>query len=167
MSVESLFAKSAVEKLEEYRGRIEVCLGKLDEVQIWTRGGENENAIGNLVLHLAGNVRQWIVCALGGSPVDRDRDSEFDARGGFTAEQLSDKLRETVDAACAIIEGLTSEQLTRTYEIQIYQVSGVEAVFHVVEHFAHHAGQIIFVTKMLTGTDLGFYSHLRARKVAG
>ncbi len=164
MSVESLFLKSAVEKLEEYRGRIEVCLAKLDDARIWARGGENENAIGNLVLHLAGNVRQWIVCSLGGSPVDRDRDSEFDARGGFTAAQLSHKLRETVDAASAIIEGLTAEQLTSTYEIQIYQVSGVEAVFHVVEHFACHTGQIIFVTKMLTGTDLGFYSHLRGTK---
>jgi uncharacterized damage-inducible protein DinB len=164
MSVESLFLKSAVEKLEEYRGRIEVCLGKLDETQIWARGGENENAIGNLVLHLAGNVRQWIVCSLGGNPVDRDRDSEFDARGGFTTTQLSARLRGTVDAAVAVIERLTTEQLTRTYEIQIYKVSGVEAVCHVVEHFAHHAGQIIFVTKMLTRTDLGFYSHLRVRK---
>ena len=164
MSVESLFAKSAVEKLEEYRGRIDVCLGKLDEAQIWERGGENENAIGNLILHLAGNVRQWIVCSLGGIPVDRDRDSEFDARGGFTSAQLSHKLRETVDAASTIIERLTTEQLTRSYEVQIYKVSGVEAVFHVVEHFAHHAGQIIFVTKMLTATDLGFYSHLRSAK---
>jgi uncharacterized damage-inducible protein DinB len=164
MSVESLFLKSAVEKLEEYRGRIEVCLGKLDEAQIWARGGENENAIGNLVLHLSGNVRQWIVCSLGGKPVDRDRDSEFDARGGFTAAQLSERLCKTVDAASAIIAGLTAEQLTRTYTIQIYEASGVEAVFHVVEHFAHHAGQIIFVTKMLTGTDLGFYSHLRGKK---
>jgi uncharacterized damage-inducible protein DinB len=164
MSVESLFLKSAVEKLEEYRGRIEVCLGKLDEAQIWARGGENENAIGNLVLHLSGNVRQWIVCSLGGKPVDRDRDSEFDARGGFTAAQLSERLCKTVDTASAIIECLTAEQLTRTYTIQIYEASGVEAVFHVVEHFAHHAGQIIFVTKMLTGTDLGFYSHLRGKK---
>ena len=164
MSVESLFLKSAVEKLEEYRGRIEVCIGKLDDAQIWARGGENENAVGNLVLHLAGNVRQWIVCSLGSKAVDRDRDSEFDARGGFTAAELSAKLRETVDAASAVIAGLTTEQLARTYEIQVYQASGVEAVFHVVEHFAYHAGQIIFVTKMLTGTDLGFYAHLRKKK---
>jgi uncharacterized damage-inducible protein DinB len=164
MSVESLFLESAVEKLEEYRDRIEVCLGKLDETQIWARGGENENAIGNLVLHLSGNVRQWIVCSLGGNPVDRDRDGEFDARGGFTSAQLSARLRETVNAASAVIERLTTEQLTRNYEIQIYKASGVEAVFHVVEHFSHHTGQIIFVTKMLTGTDLGFYSHLRGTR---
>ena len=165
MSVESLFLKSAVEKLEEYRARIEVCLGKLDDTQIWARGGENENAIGNLILHLAGNVRQWIVCSLGGSPVDRDRDSEFDARHGLTSAHLARQLHETVDAATAIIERLTTEQLTRTYEIQVYKASGVEAVFHVVEHFAHHTGQIIFATKMMTGTDLGFYSYLRASRL--
>ena len=102
MSVESLFLKSAVEKLGEYRGRIEVCLSKLDDAQIWARGSENENAIGNLVLHLAGNVRQWIVCSLGGIPVDRDRDAEFDARGGFTRAQLLQRIRETIDAASAV-----------------------------------------------------------------
>jgi uncharacterized damage-inducible protein DinB len=161
MSVESLFLKSVVDKLEEYRGRIETCLSRLDEEQIWARGGENENAIGNLVLHLCGNVRQWIFSSLGGHTMDRDRDSEFDARGGFTAAQLSHKLSETIDSATAIIATLTTEQLTRTYEIQIYKVSGVEAVFHVVEHFAHHTGQILFATKMLTRADLGFYSHLR------
>ncbi len=83
--------------------------------------------------------------------------------GDSPRAQLSQKLRETVDAASAVIERLTTEQLTRTYEIQIYKASGVEAVFHVVEHFAHHAGQIIFATKMLTGADLGFYSHLREK----
>jgi uncharacterized damage-inducible protein DinB len=161
MSVESLFLHAAVEKLQEYQGRIEVCLEKLSDDLLWTRGCENENAIGNLTLHLAGNVRQWIVCSLGDQPGQRDRDGEFDARGGFSAADLSRTLRETVDSAAAIIAGLNTEQLTRTYDIQVYQVSGVEAVFHVVEHFAHHTGQIIFATKMLTGTDLGFYRHLR------
>jgi uncharacterized damage-inducible protein DinB len=164
MSVESLFLKSAVEKLHEYMGRIEVCLGKLSDDQIWARGGENENAIGNVLLHLAGNVRQWIICSLGNNPGHRDRDAEFAARGGITAAELGGRLRETVDGAAAVIAGLTSQQLTRTYEIQVYRASGVEAVFHVVEHFAYHAGQIIFATKALTGTDLGFYSHLKGNQ---
>lgn len=161
MSVESLFLHAAVEKLREYRDRIEVCMAQLSDDQIWARGGENENAVGNLVLHLEGNVRQWIISSLGGHPGHRDRDSEFDARGGFSGAELAGKLSATVAEASAVIAGLTTEQLTRMYEIQIYKASGVEAVFHVVEHFAHHAGQIIFATKMLTGSDLGFYGHLR------
>jgi uncharacterized damage-inducible protein DinB len=161
MSVESLFLQSSVAKLREFAGRIEVCLGKLNEDQIWARGHENENAVGNLALHLAGNVRQWIISGLGNNPDHRDRDSEFDARGGRTAAELSANLRSTVEQATQIIAGLDTAQLTRMYEIQAYPVSGIEAVYHVVEHFAMHTGQIIFATKMVTGVDLGFYRHLR------
>jgi uncharacterized damage-inducible protein DinB len=160
MSVESLFLQFSAEKLRQFADRIEVCLGRLNEDQLWARGGENENAIGNLVLHLAGNVRQWILASIGGNPSSRDRDAEFAARGGFTAAELSAKLRDTVEQATRVISALTAEQLTRRYEIQNYQVSGVEAVYHVVEHFAEHTGQIIFATKMLTGDDMGFYRHL-------
>jgi uncharacterized damage-inducible protein DinB len=160
MSVESLFVQFSVEKLRQFADRIEVCLGKLNEDRIWARGGDNENAIGNLTLHLAGNVRQWILSSLGGQPFERDRDGEFAARGGLSGAELSARLRDTVERAAQIISGLTTEQLTRRYEIQSYQVSGVEAVYHVVEHFAEHTGQIVFATKILTGEDLGFYRHL-------
>lgn len=163
MSIESLFLDVATAKLEEYRDRIGICLEKLTNEQIWVRGSANENAVGNLVLHLAGNVRQWIIASLGGSPDGRDRDAEFDARGGIDKADLAARLRQTVDSAIVVIRALTTEQLTRTYEIQGYRVSGVEVVFHVVEHFSQHTGQIIFVTKMVTGGELGFYAHLRAR----
>ena len=113
------------------------------------------------MLHLTGNVRQWIVTSLGDDPVKRDRDSEFSARGGQTSAQLATALRETVERAAEIIAGLQTDRLTRTYEIQNYRVSGVEVVYHVVEHFAQHTGQIIFATKMLAGIDPGFYRHLR------
>jgi uncharacterized damage-inducible protein DinB len=163
MSVESLFLECAVRKLREFTGRIEVCLGKLDDGRIWARGQENENAIGNLVLHLNGNVRQWIISSLGNKPDTRGRDSEFAARGGATAAELSAGLRATVEEAAGVIAGLRTERLEATCEIQGYRVSGVEVVFHVVEHFAQHAGQIIFATKMLTSEDLGFFAHLNAR----
>ena|SRR6266699_205600 len=162
MSTETSFLEVSVSTLRLHASRIEACLEKLSDDQIWARGQENENAIGNLALHLAGNVRQWIISSLGNTPDLRDRNSEFDARGGFTSTELSSRLRDTVDQAIAIIPALTTEQLTRNYEIQGYRVSGVEVVFHVVEHFAQHTGQIIFATKMLTGADLGFYRHLRA-----
>ncbi len=160
MSVESLFLETAVEKLQEYVERIGFCLGKLDDDQLWARGQKNENAIGNLLLHLNGNVRQWIIGSLGGRAESRDRDSEFAARGGFGRKELISQLRTTVDVASAIMAQLTTEQLTRIYPIQRYEVSGVEAVFHVVEHFSQHTGQIIFATKMLTGTNLAFYAEL-------
>jgi uncharacterized damage-inducible protein DinB len=160
MSVESLFLQYSAERLRQLDERIEVCLGKLTEDQIWARGGENENAVGNLVLHLTGNVRQWILSALGGQPLDRDRDGEFGARGGSTALELSANLRGAIEQATQVISGSTTAQLTRTYEIQDYSGSGVQAVCHVVQHFAEHTGQIIFATKMPTGEDLGFYRPL-------
>jgi uncharacterized damage-inducible protein DinB len=161
MSVESLFLRCSVDKLKELTGRIEFCLGSLNDEQLWARGRQSENAIGNLALHLAGNVRQWIIASLGNNPDERDRDAEFDALGGHTAVELSVKLRGTVEQATQVISGLTNAQLTCMYEIQGSSVSGVEAVYHVVEHFSQHTGQIIFATKMLTGEDLGFYRHLR------
>lgn len=161
MNVESLFLKFSVEKLNQFTDRIEFCVEKLTENQIWARGGENENAAGNLIVHLAGNVRQWIVSSLGNNPVPRDRDAEFNARGGHTAAELIELLRATVAEAVQIIANLDAAALTREYEIQNYRVSGVEAVYHVVEHFGEHTGQIIFITKMLTGSDLGFYAHLK------
>jgi uncharacterized damage-inducible protein DinB len=161
MNVESLFLQFSTAKLRQFTERIEVCLGKLTEAQIWKRGGQNENAIGNLALHLNGNVRQWIVTTLGNNPSPRDRDSEFSAREGHTPASLAASLRQTIEEAVQVISSLDSDRLTRIYEIQNYRVSGVEAVYHVVEHFAEHTGQIIYATKALTGEDMGFYWHLR------
>ncbi|HWE49004.1 MAG TPA: DinB family protein [Bryobacteraceae bacterium] len=160
MSVESLFLESAAETLLEHLGRIETCVAKLTEDQIWARGQENENAIGNLALHLTGNVRQWIISGLGGEPDSRFRDAEFNARQGPAAAVLTANLRAAVERAIEVIRHLNTEQLTSVHEIQKYKVTGVYAVLHVVEHFAQHTAQIIFGTKMLTGSDLGFYRHL-------
>ncbi len=158
MSVESLFLNASVAKLRSSLDRIAICLTKLTDDRIWARGHENENAIGNLVLHLEGNARQWIVSALGGQPDIRVRDREFSTESGIGAAELTQKLRNVVDEATAIISSLTTEQLTRIYRIQDRQPSGVEAVLNVVEHFGQHTGQIIFATKNLTGQDLGLMS---------
>jgi uncharacterized damage-inducible protein DinB len=166
MSVEALFLKVSVDNLRQFTDRIEACLGKLTDDQIWARGGQHENAIGNLALHLSGNVRQWIVSTLGNSPAVRDRDGEFNARSGPTAADLARVLRDTIEQAAHVIAELDTDRLTRMYSIQGYDVSGVEAVYHVVEHFAQHTGQIIFATKMMTGGDLDFYAHLRNTPVS-
>jgi uncharacterized damage-inducible protein DinB len=159
--LERQFLEFSASKLQELEGRIEACLGMLDEERIWMRGGGNENAIGNLVLHLCGNVRQWILSGVGGDADVRQRDGEFAALGGATAEELKAKLEETVAPAIHVIRSLTSEGLARRTVIQGYEVSGLEVIYHVVEHFSMHTGQVLFATKMLTGADLGFYKHLR------
>ena len=137
-----------------------MCLGKLTEEQVWARGSDNENAVGNLVLHLTGNIRQWIGFGVGRWDNVRDRDSEFRARGSMRLEDLQTRLRVGVDEALSIITQLTPDRLAETTNVQGYDVTVLQAVYHVVEHFAHHAGQIIFITKMLALEDLGFYKHL-------
>jgi uncharacterized damage-inducible protein DinB len=164
MTIETNFLNYAAEKLAQLGGRVETCLSKLTPDQIWMRGTENQNAVGNLVLHLNGNVRQWILSGVGGSPNTRIRDQEFAARGGarsgMDTPALGRLLREAVDEALAIIRSLPHERLAERTTIQGHDVTLLEAIFHVVEHFSGHTSQIIFVTKMFTGEDLGFYSYL-------
>src|SRR5580693_8214116 len=97
-----IFLDFSARKLELLTGRIESCLDRLNGDRIWARGGENENSVGNLVLHLCGNVRQWIVAGVGGSPDTRQRDTEFAARGGMAPGELAGKLRATVGEAAQV-----------------------------------------------------------------
>jgi uncharacterized damage-inducible protein DinB len=161
------FLDFSASKLAELCSRIEACLGQLSDDQVWARGKENENAIGNLALHLCGNVRQWIIANIGGQPDARQRDAEFAARGGISKAELQQRLHATVEEAVAIIRTLPGEKLSERRTIQGYEGSVLEAIYHVVEHFSMHTGQIIFATKMLTSADLGFYRHLQSSAALG
>jgi uncharacterized damage-inducible protein DinB len=155
------FLNFSADKLRQCSGRIETCLGTLTQEQIWARGSQNENAVGNLVLHLCGNVRQWIVAGVGGAPDVRQRDEEFAARGGVPAPELAARLETVVADAVAVLDHVTPERLAQSITVQKYQMTVLTAIYHVVEHFAEHTGQIIFAAKLFTGSDLGFYQHLR------
>ncbi|MBZ5594521.1 MAG: DUF1572 domain-containing protein [Acidobacteriia bacterium] len=161
-TLDRIFLEASTKRMEQLLARIRDCVGKLAPDEIWARGHENENAIGNLVLHLNGNVRQWIVSGVGGAPDTRARDAEFAARGGMETADLLGRLESTVREAIAALGNVTAERLAQHVTIQKYDVTVLEAIFHVVEHFSQHTGQIIFATKMLTGEDLGFYKHLKA-----
>jgi uncharacterized damage-inducible protein DinB len=145
--------------------RIEACVAKLRPDQLWGREHETENAIGNLVLHLAGNVRQWIICGVGNTPGERDRDAEFSRREPLAAEELLARLRQTMNEADGVLARISASELLVKRRIQVYEVTVLDAVYHVVEHFAEHTGQIIWATKRMTGEDLGFYSYLSKKNV--
>ena len=160
-ALDRIFLESSRRQLRQLAGRVEDCLGRLNAEQIWARGSENENAVGNLVLHLCGNVRQWITSGVGGKPDIRVRDREFSTRGDVEPAELVERLKGTVEEAAAVIDGVTAGRLAEHITVQKYDLTVLEAIAHVVEHFAQHTGQIIFATKMMTGTDLGYYKHLR------
>lgn len=143
--------------------RILRCLAMLSEKQVWWRANDASNSVGNLALHLEGNVRQWIISGLGGAPDRRERDKEFGERGPLARRLLAARLEKTVGEACRVLAVLTARDLARLHAIQKFRVTGFQAVSHVTEHFAYHAGQILFATKLLRGRDLGF-TRLPGRK---
>jgi uncharacterized damage-inducible protein DinB len=106
-------------------------------------------------------VRQWIVSGVGGAPDTRARDAEFSARGAMDTRELLERLESAVREAEVVLGKVTADRMTQHVTIQKYNLTVLEAIYHVVEHFAQHTGQIIFATKMLTGEDLGFYKHLK------
>jgi uncharacterized damage-inducible protein DinB len=151
------FLKLAEHSLRRHHlPRVERCLRDLSESEIWWRPNEASNSAGNLALHLAGNIRQWVVSGLGGASDARRRQQEFDERGPLPRTQLLSTLRRAVLDACTVLRRLRAEDLERVYTIQKLRVTGLNAALHVVEHFAFHTGQIIFITKQQSGRDLAF-----------
>lgn len=142
---------------EEYLPRILRCLGELADDDIWWRPNENANSVGNLVLHLSGNVRQWIVSGLGGADDVRDRKSEFSERGPVPRDELVERLVTTLRDADGALARFDPARLSETRRIQVYDATCLDALSHVLEHFAQHLGQIVYITKLRKGVDLKFY----------
>jgi len=146
---------------DECLARIRTCLNKLTDAQIWWRPNESSNSIGNLILHLDGNVRQWILSGLGGQKDARKRQLEFDERDNIPKEQLWQLLNETMEELVPIIDKVKPEILLNKIPVQTFEESGLTILVHVTEHFSYHTGQIAWITKMLTSEDLGFYAGVK------
>jgi uncharacterized damage-inducible protein DinB len=155
-AAQSFVAQSRKFLTTHYLPRIERCLERLSDEEIWWRANPESNSIGNLLSHLAGNVRQWIISGLGGAPDQRQRQREFDEQGPFPGEELLANLKSTVEEADRVLAGVAASSLFDRRRIQGCDVTAMEAIYHVVEHFSMHTGQIILLTKMKKG-DLAFY----------
>ncbi|HEX4229341.1 MAG TPA: DUF1572 family protein [Bryobacteraceae bacterium] len=155
--IATLFITHSTKRLRQMTGHIESCFTRLTDDQIWSRGASHENSIGNLILHICGNARQWIGFGVGAEPDVRDRESEFSAQGGLSRAELLARLNSTVDYAIAIVDKVTPERLVEKINPQREIVSVLDAIYQVVGHFQLHTGQIIFATKILAGEDLGLY----------
>jgi uncharacterized damage-inducible protein DinB len=142
---------------DEYLPKLERCLEQLTDEQIWWRANEKSNSIGNLLLHLSGNARQWIVCGLGGADDARARQQEFDERRVIPREELLETVRQTLRDVDDVLAGFDHGKLLDRYPLQGTTATALEAIFHVTEHFSMHTGQIILLTKLLTASDLHFY----------
>jgi len=154
---QAFIVRSRAHLTDDYLPKIERCLELLSDEQIWWRANPQSNSIGNLLLHLSGNVRQWIVCGLGEVTDSRDRDSEFAQRDVITRDELLSRLRQTLSEADAALARFDPNKLLGKRRIQKLEVTALEAILHVVEHFSMHTGQIILLSKMFAEVDLGFY----------
>src|SRR6185436_14986318 len=159
----ALIAQSRSFLVEDYLPKIERCLSLLSDEQIWWRANSQSNSIGNLLLHLSGNVRQWIVAGLGGAEDARDRDAEFAQRDILSRDELLGRLRQTLAEADAALAALNPDRLLERFKIQGLEVTALYAMLHVVEHFSMHTGQIIMMSKALGQTDLRFYDFADGR----
>jgi hypothetical protein len=162
VDVTTLFLEFSRRKLlEQYWPRLRECVAALTEEQIWWRPNEASNSIGNLMLHLNGNVRQWLVASFNRQEDGRNRPAEFDAKEGLSASAPLAKLGATMLEAAEVLARLSEADLIAPFEIQGYHVRGLDAVYQVVEHFGMHYGQILYIAKNLLGKDLGFYRELK------
>jgi len=146
--------------LRQYWPRLRACVESLTDEQIWWRPNASSNSIGNLLLHLNGNVQQWLVDSFKRQEDHRDRPAEFAATGQLSGKELLARLDGTLFYARDVLDRLGEADLIAEMEIQGYHVHGLEAIYQVVEHFGLHYGQIAYITKMLKDQDLGFYKEL-------
>jgi uncharacterized damage-inducible protein DinB len=158
------FVSQAIHRIDENTPKIASCLQELEESEIWKRPNQHSNSIGNIILHLCGNIRQYDISSLGKSKDVRERDKEFSADGGYSGSELMKKLTSTLDEAKNIIQNITGEELLRKRNVQGYTHSGIGIIMHVTEHYSYHTGQIIFWTKLLRDKDLGFYAGVDLNK---
>ena len=158
-SIGEAFIRYARHELSEsYLPKIQRCLELLNEEDVWWRAHETNNSIGNLLLHLSGNVRQWIISGLGGKEDLRNRPAEFAARGSYSKQELLQGLVSTIREADQTLASFDTNRLLEKRTIQGFDVTCLDVIFHVVEHCSGHVGQIVFVTKYRTGEDLKFYN---------
>jgi uncharacterized damage-inducible protein DinB len=154
--IAKLFRADAHKIFDMSLPRIVSCLRQLSEKDVWWRPNPASNSAGNLVLHLCGNIRQWIISGLGGAEDIRERDKEFSEQGPIPRRELIALLKATVAEAGRVLDRLPADALVKNYRIQGFRVSGPEAVSQVTNHLSYHVGQIIYLTKLRQGRDLRF-----------
>ena len=148
---------------DDFLPKLKHCLADLTEQDLWWRPNEQSNSVGNLILHLCGNMSQWILNSMGGRRFDRDRDAEFAERGKVPKAEIISRIESTVNEVAEVLERLPETGLLERFPVQVYSTSRLQAIYHVVEHFSYHLGQILYIYKLRTSKDPGFYRNLSSQ----
>ena len=154
---EIFLSRSRYWLIKEYPIKLRHCVNALPRAAVWARPNEGSNSIGNLLVHLTGNVTEWILGGVGGQTITRDRAGEFEQKDGADASTLLDNLEAVLREADSVLASLTAQDLERSIMIQGRETTVLAAVYHVVEHFAMHTGQIVLLTKTYAPGKIHFY----------
>lgn len=155
-SVGQVYLAASRHRLAESVKKIKHCLGQLTDEQVWWRPNEAQNSIANLVLHLCGNIRQWIVSGVGGAADVRERSREFSERTPIPRAELIRRLDEVAGEADAVLAGVTDRQLLQAHRIQGFDETPLSAIFDSLAHLQGHTQEIICLTRLQLGTAYRF-----------
>ena len=156
--------ENALYRMDESTRMIKKSLAEISEDEVWHKPNPSLNSIANLMVHLCGNISQYVISSLGETEDKRNRDDEFSVTGGLTKDELFTKLESVVDDAKRVIFNVTPNQLVKMRSVQGFSFSGVGIILHAVEHYSYHTGQIAFWVKQLKNKDLGFYDGIDLNK---
>jgi len=157
MNISSIQKEFRRRAIDESYTRIKKCVDQLNEDQIWLRNNNSTNSIGNLILHLNGNITQYMLTTLGGKEDIRDRPKEFDHSQRIDSIIALSNLEATLKKSIVVIESLQMSDLDKKYQVQCFEDSGFSIIVHVIEHLSYHTGQIALLTKLMLDQDLGFF----------
>jgi uncharacterized damage-inducible protein DinB len=158
------FKEECIRRIEESAAKINACHFKLAPHQIWHKPNAVSNSIANLILHLCGNMTQYIVATLHHQPDLRERSKEFYSRPDISSETLLSNFNTIITRVINIINKLSVNDLDASYEVQCYKESGIGILIHVTEHLSYHTGQIVYLTKMITANNMNFYDDAALEK---
>lgn len=154
----SLVAEVRRRLFEESVVRLKKCLADLTLEEIWHQPNVHSNSVGNLVLHLCGNVRQWVIAGIGGAVDQRERQWEFDSDEHFAKAILIKMIDDLMAEVELVLQRIEPEDLLKKRAVQCYQETALSILMHVVEHFSYHVGQITYVVKLWKDKDMGYYA---------
>lgn len=157
MEIVEKFAEQSVYRLNESFRMINKCFDQLSEEEIWKRPNASANSIGTLIIHVCGNITQYVISSLGNREDKRNRDNEFATHSGFSKAELLAKLENTLQQAKEVIIHASEAELVKMHSVQGFNLPGLGNVIHIVEHLSYHTGQIALLTKLMINKDLGFY----------
>lgn len=157
MTVTTEFKEQTIFRLQEKKEHIAKCFLQLSDADMWWQPNESSNSVGTIILHLCGNIGQYVMSSLGQQPDSRERDAEFSARNSHNKEELLQLISQTIDQASEVVENCTEEELLRVRMVQGFSFSGLGVVLHAVEHLSYHTGQIAYLVKLKNDQQIGLY----------